>query len=63
MGRASWEVWRPRLLRGMPSTSSGLAGLPGRWPHPVVPLTPRWRPHVSPELTTMCRGGLPVERA
>lgn len=31
MGRAPWEVWRPRLLWGMPSASSGLAGLPGGW--------------------------------
>lgn len=60
-GQGSWaRRGGPGCPEGMPSVSWGLAGLPGRRPHPGVPSMTRWRPHVSPELTTMGRGGLPV---
>lgn len=53
----------PGCSGACPPRRQGSLGSRAGGPHPVVPLMPRWRPHVSPALTTMCRGRLPVERA
>ena len=47
----------PGFSEGMPSALSGLARLKGKRPRAAVPSRPRWRPHESPELTTiLCSG-------